>query len=476
MSLPPPPQDDDPIITQFRPQYGQWELTDDNSKRIDLTTGETILLNYCKKINSTPLEVYRYLIETKGCDVNVQDMFNYTPIFYALRYFNPSKGGNITVLHYLLTQKDVNGNIKDECGYTIFHYACGNINHLPLDIFQYLIETLGGDVNLQNKDKNTPLHSALGYFNPNDGGDITVLTYLINQKNVNVNIEGESGYTLLHTACQQINNLPIEIFELLIEAHGFDVNAQDKCKDTPIVYALRNFNPGIGGDITVPVLHYLLDQNGVDANINGQNGGTLLHTACEKINYLPLDAFKVLIEAHGCDVNEKDDKGDTPLHYAIRSFNATWGGNITVLMYVLNQKSINVNVKGKYGYTLLHLACQQINNLPVDIFKLLIETIGFDLNALNMLNDTPLHQALFHFKPDDGGDINVLTYLIDQMSVNLNIKGEYERTLLHDACISNLAGSWDSAELNAECDSILCQIVEMIVERCVEQVLDGKTS
>jgi len=53
MSLPPPPQDDDPIITQFKPQYGQWELTDDNSKRIDLTTGETILLNYCKKINST---------------------------------------------------------------------------------------------------------------------------------------------------------------------------------------------------------------------------------------------------------------------------------------------------------------------------------------------------------------------------------------------------------------------------------------
>jgi len=63
---PPPPQHDDPIITQFKPVNGQRELTDDNVKHIHPKTGETILHNYCRHINTTPIEVWRYLIEVKG--------------------------------------------------------------------------------------------------------------------------------------------------------------------------------------------------------------------------------------------------------------------------------------------------------------------------------------------------------------------------------------------------------------------------
>jgi hypothetical protein len=55
MNLPPPPQDDDPIITQFKPYYDQWELTDNNINRIGPETGHTILHNYCCYINTTPL-------------------------------------------------------------------------------------------------------------------------------------------------------------------------------------------------------------------------------------------------------------------------------------------------------------------------------------------------------------------------------------------------------------------------------------
>jgi hypothetical protein len=51
-----------------------------------------------------------------------------------------------------------------------------------------LIETHGGD-------KNTPLHEALEYFKPRNGGDIAVLAYLIHQKNADVNSKNEKGYT-----------------------------------------------------------------------------------------------------------------------------------------------------------------------------------------------------------------------------------------------------------------------------------------
>jgi ankyrin repeat protein len=320
MNLPPPPQDDDPIITQFKPAKYQWELTDENIKRIDPETGQTILHNYCQRINTTPLEVYRYLIERKGCDVNAQD-----------------------------------------------------------------------------KSNDTPVHLGFRAFDQNDGGNITVLMYLLGHENVNVNIKGKDGHTLLVTACNKINKLPLEIFKLLIETQGCDVNAQDNGKDTPVHLALRRFHPE--------------------------------------------------------------------------------GGGMTGLMYLLGHENVNVNIKGQSGYTILHYACMKINELPLDVFKVLIETKGFDVNAQDDNKNTPIHSALDQFKPHDGGDINVLAYLINQTNINVNIGYKMGYTLLHTACIINLSKNWYSAELNAEeCDTILCQIVEMIANKCLEQVLDGKPS
>jgi ankyrin repeat protein len=397
MSLPPPspPQDDDPIIAQFKPRGLQWELTDDNINRIDPRTGYTILHNYCFYINTTPLEVYRYLIEVKGCDVNAQDNDNDTPIHQALRYFNSTEdGADITVLMYLLSQKDLSVNTKGQYDWILLHTACININTLPLDIFKVLIETMGCDVNAQDIEKRTPLYDALLYFDPNEGGNITVLTYLLSQKGVNGDTNDTSRYPLLHMVCKYINKLPLDIFNLLIETLGYDVNVQSEDKDTPLHNALLYFDPNEGGDINT--LTYLLCQKGINGNIKGQWGHTLLHWACQRINRLPLDIFKVLIETHGADVNVQDDDNNTPVYLAFREF-----------------------------------------------------------------------------KPSDGGDITVLAYLITQKDVNINIKGRRDRTLLHLACINNLP-SRHSSELNAECDTTLSQIVELIAERCVQEVFDEK--
>jgi len=283
MNLPPPPQSDDPIITQFRPVEGQWELTEDNINRIDPETGRTILQNYCHHINTTPLEVYRYLIEVKGCDVNAQNIYNDTPLHDALRYYDPNDGGDITVLMYLFTQKGVDGNIKGQYGYSLLHMACTHINTLPLEIFRYLIETKGCDVNVQNNDNDTPLHYAINSFNPTGTGvGTSVLMYLLSQENVDVNMKGWNGETILHMVCKKINNLPLDVFKLLIETHGADVNVQDKSNNTSVCLAFREFKPR-NGDINV--LTYLINQNNVNINIMNEKGRNLLHYAC--INNLP---------------------------------------------------------------------------------------------------------------------------------------------------------------------------------------------
>jgi ankyrin repeat protein len=394
MSLTPSPQGDDPIITQFKPVQGQRELNGDNIKRIDPKTGRTILHNYCEHINTTPLEVYRYLIETVGCDINALDKYKYTP-----------------------------------------------------------------------------LHHALNNFHPNDGDDATVLMYLFGQRCVNVNIKDEYGHTLFHLACINISTLPLDVFKLLIEMHGADVNNQFKLTDTPIHHALHGFDPNKGGNIAV--LMYLLTQGDINANLKGRFGCTLLHTACKKINKLPIDVFKVLIETHGTDINVLSNSKDTPIHYALRCFKRDNGGDIDVLAGLINQKGVNSNVKNRGGSTLLHTACNNINSLPLDIFKLLIEIMGCDVNAQDNYNVTPLHSALVCFDPNKGGDITVLTYLLSQKTVNVSIKGKNGHNLLHWACNNDRS---DPTGLNAKTDTVLCQIVECIIKRSVQQILDETMS
>jgi ankyrin repeat protein len=299
-------------------------------------------------------------------------------------------------------------------------------------------------------------------------------------------IDPETGETILHDYCHHIYSTPLEVYRFVIEVKGCDVNVQDNRGDTPLHRAFEGFETAENGDkidSDVTILIYLLSQCNVDADIKNQYGETLLHLACERINYLTLDVFKVLIETHGFDVNAQNKYKQTPIHYAIQcnSFDedsdedSDGDSAITILRYLLSQKNIDANIKGDDGNTLLHYACRNINYCPLDIFKVLIETHGADVNAQDNDDNTPIHCALDCFDPRDGGDINVLAYLINQRGVNGNNKNKNGYTLLHYACIINLSGTRHFAELNAKCDTTSCQLVEDIAERYIQQVLDEAT-
>jgi hypothetical protein len=234
------PLDDDPIITQFQPVNGQWQLNGENIKHTDSQSGETILHNYCKYINTTPLPIFKYLIETKGCDINIQSKYSGTPIQYALCYFNSKKGGEVNTLMHLLNLKGIDVNMKGDDGRTILHAACENINQVPLDIIKYLIETKDCDVTIQSKYSGTPIHYAFGCFNPNKGGDISMLLYLLNLKGLDVNMKGQYGRTILHAACQNINQTPLDIIKYLIESKGLKIDCIDYLGNTPL-YLLMTY-------------------------------------------------------------------------------------------------------------------------------------------------------------------------------------------------------------------------------------------
>jgi len=271
----------DSIMTQFKPVKGQWKLTDDNIKRIDSKTGETILHNYCKYINTTPLEVYQYLIETNCCNVQAQDKYNNTPCHYLLQDFHPSLDGDgdeMAILTYLLHQKDLDVNIKGENGHTLFHHACTNINLLPFDIFTLMIEIKGADGNIQDEYQSTPIQSALYGFDPDLGGDVDVLIYLLNQKDVMISVQNQYSCTLFHQICINLNKFPFDIFKLLVETKSGDVNLRDDNNLTPFDYALQQFRPNCGNTIFM----YLIDQMDVNINIEDQYCLTSLHSVCNQ--------------------------------------------------------------------------------------------------------------------------------------------------------------------------------------------------
>jgi ankyrin repeat protein len=471
--------DDENYIPAFKPGDGQWELNNDNILRIDPQSGETILHNYCRYINSTPLEVFKFLLETNKCNINSRDLDNNSPLYYALKSFNPRHGGNVTALTFLLSQDDINVNAECQGGFTLLHSACFNINSLPLDIFKYLVQIGGASFNLEHNNNYTPLQYALFYFDQNRNG-VAVLAYLLGREDVNLHIEGLYGRTLLHWACKYINLLPLYVFQHLIGTHHCDMDVEDENEDTPIYIALRDFKPNGGSNGAV--LTYLLDQRIDNAGSKIQYN-TALHLACLNINTLPIYVFKYLIKRKGCDVNALNSINRTPIHCALSCFNPANRYNADVLTYLLSQESINTNPEVQSGDTLLHCACKNINMLPLDVFKLLIETKGCDLNLRDNNKNTPLCYALYFFQP--GSDFTVLDYLLNQKGVKFHITGKFGQNLLHLACCCGLPGFGDDFwsprpimiedETGAEIDTFWSQIVEIIVQQCLQQGFDGET-
>jgi hypothetical protein len=178
---------------------------------------------------------------------------------------------------------------------------------------------------------------------------------------------------------------------------------------------------------------YLLDQPDIKLNEKNQYGSTLFHHACRKVNTLPLQVFKRLVEAFKADmIVQEIHTHDTPLHIAFRDVNHR---GIPIISYLLTQcKNVNINTKGYSGRTLLHHACKNIDFVPIDIFKTLIE-FGGNVNNTDELGDSPLHMAFGNFSP--GSTIEIVEYLASQKDAKLKAKNNNKKTCI-DIAFSSL--------------------------------------
>ena len=247
--------------------------------------------------------------------------------------------------------------------------GCGpSVDEFRKAVYDGEIETVkkaiaaGVDVNIRNKNKDTPLHVAAS------GG--AILDYPVK-----------------------------EIVELLI-ANGADVNAKDKSLETSLHFAAIN---------GIKETAELLITKGADVNAKRADGSTPLHSASGE-GYKEI--AELLIEK-GADVNTKFIEGyfagQTALDLAIRSENdvadllrkhsgksgaedsfyvATLVGDIeAVKQHLANGEDVNASIGET---TPLNVAAFEGH---IEIAELLIAK-GADLNARNHWNNTPLGSAI----------------------------------------------------------------------------------
>ena len=86
------------------------------------------------------------------------------------------------------------------------------------------------------------------------------------------------------------------------------------------------------------------------------------------------------------------------------------------MTYLVEEAGCDINAKGQYEYTSLHIACEK-NQL--EIVKFLISKPKCIQESPNKFGDLPLHRACGF-----SGNVELVRYLVEEAGCDINAKGE----------------------------------------------------
>jgi ankyrin repeat protein len=256
---------------------------------------------------------------------------------------------------------------------------------VSMDAVRFLLEH-GADVNSRKDDLCTPLHQVASY------GEIELADMLLDFR-ADIESRNDEGKTPLHLSCERYpRNTGSPMARFLLE-RGANVDARDEDYTTPLLLAMDRNNK------SYEVAQILLE-HGAEPNVKTNGGKTPLHLLSEG-GYLSMEDYaldfawlsRVLLE-HGANVNAQDNNHATPLHLAIERVSFA-------VARILLERGAEPNVENNKGKTPLHLLLERdfhdrddVNDVLV-VERLLLEC-GADVNAQDEDNTTPLHLASKH--------------------------------------------------------------------------------
>ena len=241
----------------------------------------------------------------------------------------------------------------------------------------------------------TPLMIAVQY------GNTEIVSFLIKQKLINLNLKDIVGRTALHITC--IHGFT-EIARILLHKKGIVVNEPSSEGMTSLHYACMKGHPEIVSlllkfqnneqnddkkfnvDVNVQtpwtleapihltgsaaVLNVLIEEGqNLNLNATNRNGMSALHIACKSMNH---DVASILIKKGQADispekwtsaveVNLQDKSGKTPLHYACLN------SDFDVVKSLLQINGIKINLADNDGITPIRAACFNPDHNLIDL-------------------------------------------------------------------------------------------------------------
>lgn len=185
-----------------------------------------------KKQRQNQFKIIKALVENK-VDVSRQNQFKDDALMMA------AYNGNLQVVKFLLDQKSISLKNKNIYNQTALHSTIlgamaqkkGNPEFLKLTNYQSIVRLLikkGIDINAVDSETRTAFHYMAEH------GFNNMLTEMLKQKNILVNLQTKEGWSALHLSA---GNRSVESIKLLI-SNGADVNLKDKTDMTPIYLAV----------------------------------------------------------------------------------------------------------------------------------------------------------------------------------------------------------------------------------------------
>ncbi|XP_037349586.1 inversin isoform X2 [Talpa occidentalis] len=327
-----------------------------------------------------------------GADVNKTDHSRRTALHLA------AQKGNYRFMKLLLTRR-ANWMQKDLEEMTPLHLTT---RHKTPKCLALLLKFMApGEVDTQDKNKQTALHWSAYYNNPEH-------VKLLIKHDSNIGIPDVEGKIPLHWAANHKDPSAVHTVRCILDAAPTEslLNWQDYEGRTPLHFAVADGNVTVVDVLTsyescnitsydnlfrtplhwaallghAQIVHLLLERNKSGTIPSDSQGATPLHYAAQS-NFA--ETVKVFLK-HPSVKDDSDLEGRTSFMWAAGK------GSDDVLKTMLSLKSdIDINMADKYGGTALHAAALSGH---VSTVKLLLEN-NAQVDATDVMKHTPLFRA-----------------------------------------------------------------------------------
>ncbi|XP_074251202.1 inversin isoform X4 [Saimiri boliviensis] len=327
-----------------------------------------------------------------GADVNKTDHSQRTALHLA------AQKGNYRFMKLLLTRR-ANWMQKDLEEMTPLHLTT---RHKSPKCLALLLKFMApGEVDTQDKNKQTALHWSAYYNNPEH-------VKLLIKHDSNIGIPDVEGKIPLHWAANHKDPSAVHTVRCILDAAPTEslLNWQDYEGRTPLHFAVADGNVTVVDVLTsyescnitsydnlfrtplhwaallghAQIVYLLLERNKSGTIPSDSQGATPLHYAAQS-NFA--DTVKVFLK-HPSVKDDSDLEGRTSFMWAAGK------GSDDVLRTMLSLKSdIDINMADKYGGTALHAAALSGH---VSTVKLLLEN-NAQVDATDVMKHTPLFRA-----------------------------------------------------------------------------------